>query len=436
VLRRALPLVLLLGCDFLQPEPKSTEPTPAKKVEAPAPVVDDTAVWPAGPVREGPVAFVFAVYGLGDGNLEKVAKAEVASHAATLPKLLGDGATGEKGRGVALEFPAMDTFAPPDPETLSFSGEGLTPEQVQAVQGSKNVAVLTFVTEDPADAETLNREALTMIEEIAEKSGGLPWDEVTRQLFSLEAWKTRIEFGPEVPDERWRHFTVHNYRDGALIRAVTLGLGKFGLPELAADEIAANAVAAAMSAGEAVGPGGVLPVRIDEKTMVEVPLGVGTPEEGDAPGRLAVLRFPGTGSLQERQAALLTKAFGAPDDTITETDPNDAELAAASAQAKKDLAALKEHFADGVPDMEMLSVKAPFTTDDQGTEWMWVEVTSWDGDTMTGILQNQPRAVAALKVGAKVEVKVDAVFDYIHREADGTVGGGKTNDILERRYGG
>ena len=41
------------------------------------------------------------------------------------------------------------------------------------------------------------------------------------------------------------------------------------------------------------------------------------------------------------------------------------------------LAALAPHFAQGVPAMERLLVKAPFKTDGGGAEWMWVEVTAW-----------------------------------------------------------
>lgn len=81
-------------------------------------------------------------------------------------------------------------------------------------------------------------------------------------------------------------------------------------------------------------------------------------------------------------------------------------------------------------------MKAPFETDDDGVEWMWVEVTQWNGAKMKGILQNAPRAISGLQRGATVEVEVASLFDYLHDRADGSSAGGTTNDILERRRGG
>ncbi len=100
------------------------------------------------------------------------------------------------------------------------------------------------------------------------------------------------------------------------------------------------------------------------------------------------------------------------------------------------MAKLEERFARGIPDLEHLSVKAPFTTDGGGLEWMWVEVTQWNGAKMKGILQNEPREIAGLQRGATVEVEVESLFDYLHDRGDGSTAGGTTNDILQRRHGG
>lgn len=350
------------------------------------------------------------------------------------------------GVKVELEFPAIDTFAPPDPDTLAYLGAGLSPEESKAVQGAKVVAVLKVSVTDPSQAETAMRELNALAGKIAEDSNGLPWDEDTRQLFSRSEWATRAEFGPDKSGERWRHFTVHNYRDGELVRQVTLGLGKFGLPEIANEGVAGhegetmgamlNLVAEAMVDGAVVGEGGTLPITTPDGKTVDVHLGVGTRQEGDAPGRLVVLRYPGTGSLQQRHVALLEKIYGPMKGEIIEAEAEDAELLAASNKAKLDLSKLEPRFVDGVPDLEHLSVKAPFDTDDGGVEWMWVEVTQWNGSKMKGILQNAPRAIAGLKRGATVEVEVASLFDYLHNRADGSSAGGTTNDILQRRQGG
>jgi len=427
-------VLLIAGCDLLgaSDEPAGAVGASAKEVEA---LLDPSTMaepWERGALRRGPVVTQVAVYGQGDdpSTLESVARRIVKSHSSALK--------------IELEFPAMDTYAPPEPQMLEFVGVGLSSEQVRAVQEAKAVAVLTVSSDDASLAETAMAEAYALASDIAGKSNGLLWDESTRQLFSPEAWTERMAAGPSTKGERWRHFTVHNYRDGELIRQVSLGLGKFGVPELVNEGVTGydggamgqllNLVAEAMIDGAEVGDGGSLPVTTSDGRTVEIRLGVGTRQEGDAPGRLAVILFPGQGSLQQRQAALLDDVLGKRDGEILDAAADDAELLAASAKAKKELAGLKTHFAAGIPELEALSVKAPFDTDDGSVEWMWVEVTAWKGDTMKGILQNDPRAIADLRRGATVEVKVDALFDYLHRRADGSTAGGTTNDILQRRF--
>jgi uncharacterized protein YegJ (DUF2314 family) len=80
--------------------------------------------------------------------------------------------------------------------------------------------------------------------------------------------------------------------------------------------------------------------------------------------------------------------------------------------------------------MEHLVVKGPFKTASGGTEWMWIEVVSWKGKTIEGILQNQPFDVPDLKVGARVQVEESAIFDYIWNRADGSVEGNETQSML------
>jgi len=56
------------------------------------------------------------------------------------------------------------------------------------------------------------------------------------------------------------------------------------------------------------------------------------------------------------------------------------ELLAASARAKAKLPELQKAFTAGLQPGEFIDLKAPFPTPDGGTEWMWVEVTSWKDD--------------------------------------------------------
>jgi uncharacterized protein YegJ (DUF2314 family) len=67
---------------------------------------------------------------------------------------------------------------------------------------------------------------------------------------------------------------------------------------------------------------------------------------------------------------------------------------------------------------------------------MWVEVVSWRGKKLHGLLDSDPQDVADLQSGAPVDVDEDAIFDFIVKHRDGSMEGGETNRILEARAGG
>jgi uncharacterized protein YegJ (DUF2314 family) len=293
---------------------------------------------------------------------------------------------------------------------------------------------------------------------LAKETGGLIWDEDTRQMFALDAWqKARLDaWVGDVPIVHL-HITVHAYNNGELARSVTLGMAKLGLPDLvvqahptndaelvswmiafvaqalvergslAADgtldlELAALAAPIAREmAAAAPGRGGAGKARL---RLVEA-----KPDEGDAENRLLEIR--GSADGLEAQSAALAALFGR-DEEVFGAAADDTELNAASARARKALVALRPTFARGIPPMTLLHVKAPFTTDRGGVEWMWVEVTSWNGKRLSGVLVSEPLDVKALKQGARVKVKIDEVFDYVYWH-DGKKDGNETTEILKRR---
>ena len=87
----------------------------------------------------------------------------------------------------------------------------------------------------------------------------------------------------------------------------------------------------------------------------------------------------------------------------------------------------------GFPHGAHLIVKAPFKTDKGDNEWMWVEVTSWKGDRMEGILINEPFHVPTLHEGADVVVSQQTLYDYMYTRVGGESEGGETDQILLRR---
>jgi uncharacterized protein YegJ (DUF2314 family) len=62
---------------------------------------------------------------------------------------------------------------------------------------------------------------------------------------------------------------------------------------------------------------------------------------------------------------------------------------------------------------------------------MWVEVVTWKGKTIVGILDSDPFEIPTLKAGARVEVPADEIFDYILSRRDGSREGNETAPLLE-----
>jgi len=78
-------------------------------------------------------------------------------------------------------------YPPPDLKSLQYFGHGISPQQAQALQKCNEAFVLEFA--HPKDhVWTALRTANALVEEIARKTGGLVWDEETREVYSPDAW--------------------------------------------------------------------------------------------------------------------------------------------------------------------------------------------------------------------------------------------------------
>jgi uncharacterized protein YegJ (DUF2314 family) len=314
-----------------------------------------------------------------------------------------------------------------------------------------------------AEGDRLHRDALRLLHALASDLGGLVWDNETHQVFSPAAWKARrIDTLREVLDLE-DHVTLRAFSEGETTRVVTLGMRKFGLPDVVAKQVGAansrpmgsliNLVCQTLHESTTVSDGSS--VRVDaallrsataraaqQKRLMSGASGRATlrirfaePEEADADNQLIELVFSGTDeSPQVRQAAILTQVYGT-DDALLDADHEDAELKAARARALAAFRQLEGRIrAPRVPG-ERFQVKAPFETQDGGHEWMWVEVVGWQGDTLLGILDNEPFAISGLRKGSQVEVAVDEIFDYIHYLPSGERVGNETQAIIERQGG-
>jgi uncharacterized protein YegJ (DUF2314 family) len=353
-----------------------------------------------------------------------------------------------------------EAYSPPDEELLQTFGRGLSREQARDLQSTRCALSLRFAWACEQPAERLRR-AMTLTQAIAEQSEGLIWDDETRQMFSPDRWKGRLEgWEGEIPDVS-RQMTIHAYQSGELMRAVTLGMAKLGLPDLVVEEFpwslngsvgnSINLVAQAFMEGQQVGPSGTFDLdlrsirhrRLREEQLEKLEengtgvalLGLkpGTPDKGDPDNRLWQLTFErGEGpDPHARMEHVLIEAFGGEDSVVSVK--HDDELVEASRRARELLPRLKRAFNAGLTPGEILLLKWPFKTPDEGHEYMWVEVTKWGDDSIEGLLANEPFQIPTLKAGQKVVIQQEKVFDFIWHRADGSTEGNETGKILKKR---
>jgi uncharacterized protein YegJ (DUF2314 family) len=358
-----------------------------------------------------------------------------------------------------LRHPSIAEYAPPSAENLQYFARGLSDAEQRALINAKAVTAL-FFSGPPAEAARTYRLAIAIGAAVAKVTGGLVYDDDTRLSYNEASWRATLDkWEPEIPDIA-DNIVIHMYQDGELLRLVTLGMGKFALPDISVNQVSShdaptmgtliNLACQTLVERSTVDEGGLLAVSIDTirsqraKASLEQDLLRGATKkatlriadavahEGDADNRLVEIVFPGpAGQLQERQNALLSTFFGSKDDIVGVK--HDAELLAASESAKLAARRYKARFAHGAPQQEQLMVKGPFTTAHDSVEWMWIEVLRWQGKTIHGVLQSDPYDVPELKPGARVDVNEDSIFDYIYRGADGGVEGNETARLIQAR---
>lgn len=78
---------------------------------------------------------------------------------------------------------------------------------------------------------------------------------------------------------------------------------------------------------------------------------------------------------------------------------------------------------------ENFSVKAPVTYGDN-TEFIWISVTSFEGDKIYGKLGNDPGDLGPLKLGSNVSVSLDDLYDWIYIDPNGDMKGGHTINVV------
>ncbi len=357
----------------------------------------------------------------------------------------------------------QESYAPPGLESLQYFGRGLSRDQSAALQDSTTALILVFGHPKEHVWDGL-RAACELTSKLARETNGLPWDEQTREVFTPDAWEEKRlnEWTKEVPNVS-KHTVIHAYNNGEYVRAITLGMAKFGLPDIVIEDVSwslnrttghvINLFAQALAEGALIEEAGQfdLDIRAIKNAKVREPqlaslksnatsvallsLREGTREEGDPDNQLVQITFDRyTGNdVHAKQVQMMSSLFGL-EDSISYIK-HDEEILAASERAKAKLPSLRADFKAGLRPGEFIQVKAPFKTPDGGQEWMWVEVTSWKGDEIRGLLKNDPFNIPELQAGQTVVVSEQEVFDYIRRLPDGSEEGNETGKLIEQLGG-
>lgn len=362
------------------------------------------------------------------------------------------------GRTVrATPHPAFDKFSERE---LKYMARGLNATELAAMQSEHPFLALQFA-HPRQEALPALRAAYQLALKLARKDKGLIWDNETRELYAPDAWEEkRLATWSESIPIASANTVMHTYMNGELPRQITLGMRKFGLPDIVVSRVPQSATGStahlinllsqALLEGASVGPAGSFDLALDAiqnkavrakaldslkadpKKVAFLELHQAKREAGDPDNRLIEIGFarhPGPDS-SARQAAALASLFGA-DDGIKYIRHDDA-LRLESERAQKKLAAMQAEFQRGLPTGQYLEVKAPFPTDTGRHEWMWVELTRWDGNKMEGLLQNTPFEIKSMKAGQIVRVRQQDVFDYLRSFPDGRQEGNTTGALIEK----
>lgn len=422
---------------------------------------------PSGPLMEDYIHFAYGVFFLPVPVEDPRTALQVGIDASRAElKVVSEmpAAPGELVVRPVLLTDLQQSHRPPDPEFLRQFGRGLTGEQTERLQHSQQFCLLEFGHPQERVWQGL-RLANQLVEQVARKSGGLVWDDATREVFTPDAWhKKRLEnWAGDVPVIAGQ-IVIHAYNTGQDIRAITLGMSKCGLPDAVVDGFSWEQhraiqsllvlVCQAMAEGQTIHRAGEFDLDLDTIKFARAsdrrpggpnPTAAGVArltlkqapwQQGDPENRVIEIAFDGRAGRDRhaKQASVLAALFGPVtlDAFQAEHSP---EILAASEEARRRLPALREAFTAGLQPGEFIEVYARFAARGAQQELLWVRVGRWDWSRIGGMLLNEPVQVPDLHAGQAVTVNEAEVFDYIWRHPDGSTEGNRTGELLRASKG-
>ena len=128
--------------------------------------------------------------------------------------------------------------------------------------------------------------------------------------------------------------------------------------------------------------------------------------------------------------SLLTDLFGT-EDTLRHVDHDSGAMQEAHERAVAELPAVKQRFQDGLETGETLFVKYGFDVPGEDFhEFMWLTVNTWQGDHLQAQLANDPDYRRDLQAGQTIELRDEDVYDWLLTGPNDEAEGGYTADVV------
>jgi uncharacterized protein YegJ (DUF2314 family) len=280
------------------------------------------------------------------------------------------------------------------------------------------------------------------------------WDQGSWSMYTASAWASAHEQWSQGAPFALEHLTVQLDRDDKGERLVTVGLGKFGLPELLVENaspgnrartnallnlIAQGLIEGSIAPGESVTfdvsklQNSAARDHFDErrgdggKGLIQFGLAMAEKTPTDPQGKILTIDLRGSGSTEsQREISALDAFFGEFQSAVNYFKKPSALWKAASAKSLKRLSELRPRFQLGLKPKETLFVKARLEDPAGRAEWMWVDVLSWKGPLISGRLASEPRMATHLKPGQELTLQESEVADFLFTSADGQQEGNHT----------
>jgi uncharacterized protein YegJ (DUF2314 family) len=370
--------------------------------------------------------------------LTKAKAAQIDAACATARATVAD------SRAVTFETRKVADWGMPKGAALDTMTTALTADERAALPTLGTVVLVTARSPVTRDA-TAARAGFAAAGALATSLHGLVYDEV---LHRIEGAKTFAEHVITSPPGGlvWRDdriaIELYEQNDGTA-RVLTLGMRRFGAPDIEVEGASMNA-AHAMSvlvdrvAEKIVNGATLAPIALTEGDAGAAVLGdlVEAPHHEGDPDNVLLRLVPLGAHDPAAYDALVARVFGRVDGVVDA--PDAPALAAIADRARASFPAVADAFARERTSGATLLVKLPFhttaldgSTGDAGPlEWMWVSVASVSDAGIEGTLANTPVYVADLHSGSPITGRRDEVADYLLDHGDGGKVGGDSMRLL------